>query len=176
MAIRNLFSSTSVLALFFVALQFLPQSGYSMQLKYQYLIDEFQMTNQCPGDDCAEIEMTAYRWVHSPITHELNFLPNIEYDRKRKKSPPRLLMGDLICSRCGASFFTTEKKARKRLKEYKDNLEIKHQQFVNYTHIAKGDIKRTDGVATKIKKEHFGFYEYEKCDMKKTFDPVLIPV
>ena len=135
--------------------------------KHQSLFDEFKLSD-CPSSSVVKIQITAYRWSHAPIGNELNFLPNILYDRMRER-PSRHLEPKDICANCNLSFFIKEETAMRFLKVTRERLEKKHQPFTYYTHIAFGPIEENDGRATIIKKDHFGFYEYEKCDFAKKF-------
>ena len=177
MAYRILFFlSSTVFTLFFVALQPRLQSVYIMPFKYQTLIDSLNISSDCPDSSAAEIDILAYRWSHNPITHQWNFLPNIPYDIVRN-IPPRLLVGEQNCAPCGLSFFTSEKRARDKFFTYKQYLERKYSHLTErYTHIAIGQIKKIDGKATTINNEHFGFYEYDTCDFKKTFKLIATPL
>lgn len=139
-----------------------------MAFKYQSLIDSFNFSVGCP-DGATEIDILAYRWAHTPIGNNLNFLPNVKYD-EALNVPTRALEPTDICSRCGASFYVTENKARTNFSRYRTGLEKKHVDLTKrYTHLAIGQIRKKDGRATKIEKEHFGFYEYEGCDFKQSF-------
>ena len=140
-----------------------------MPYKYQALFDEFELTD-CPGTDVKEISIPAYRWSHDPINHPWNFLPNILYDRVRKK-PVRVLEKKDIAGVCNISFFIKEDVAREKLETIKKNLEKKHQKLVDfYTHLAFGQIEDTDGKATDVKNSHFGFYEYVDCNFFEKFN------
>lgn len=143
-----------------------------LKYKYQNILDEFQLID-CPGLQVNEIEMEAYRWCHSPISHEWNFLPNIIYDRVRKR-PPRMLNRNEICGNCNLSFFTTEATARDKYNFIKAGLEKKHRHLTDfYTHIAYGKILKEDGRATQVKDNHFGFYEFEENSFVMKFE--LLP-
>jgi hypothetical protein len=135
--------------------------------KYQWLFDELSVS-ECPGDGCVNIERTAFRFCHEPIDHPWNFLPNILYDRARNRvRPVRALEPIDLCSLCNLSFYTTELAAKTKLTSFRTNAEKKHQHIADmYTHIAETQIKIEDGVASSIKREHFGFYEYEGVDFK----------
>lgn len=140
-----------------------------MTLKFQSLIDTFNFNIGCPDNSAIEIDILAYRWVHEPVTHQLNFLPNIQYDAEQNV-PPRVLEGDVACSRCGESFFITEDKAREKFTVYKTYLEKKHVRLIDrYTHLAIGQIRKKDGRAMPMKNDHFTFYEYSSCDFSKSF-------
>jgi hypothetical protein len=143
--------------------------------KHQSLFDKFHLSD-CPSPDLNEIQLTAYRWAHSPIEHELNFLPNILYNLRTER-PNRALDPKDMCPECNLSFFIREETARKKLKNYKSFLEKKHKIFTNvYTHIAKGEIEKSDGKCTSIENEHFGLYEYTNCELRGRFKLLEGPV
>lgn len=140
-----------------------------MKYKHQDLIDELNLT-ECPSPELSHMKGKAFRWVHSPITHDWNFLPNIKYNRVRNK-PTRCLRKEELCGQCNLSFFISEDSAREKYSLFKRNLEQKHQELLDfYTHIAEGMIEENDGHATKIKKGHFGFYEFEGCQFDMKFN------
>jgi hypothetical protein len=134
--------------------------------KYQWLFDELGLNN-CPKADCVEINIVAFRWSHEPLDNNLNFLPNYLYHKERGRRPPRVLEPADLCNHCNLSFFDSEDAAKSLLSKYRSNLEQKHEDLLkHYTHIAVGEIKFEDGVSTKVRKNHFMFFEYDGVDFK----------
>ena len=51
----------------------------AMDLKYQADIDNFELSIDCPNAVAIKASFTAYRFSYDPISHELNFLPNVVF-------------------------------------------------------------------------------------------------
>ena len=122
-----------------------------------------------PPKDLKEFEDLAYRWVHDPIQHELNFLPNYVLD-KFKNSVSGYENGifsqDEKCLRCSLSMYSSPDAAKINHKKLPQKLKIK----LGYTHVAEGKIEKTDGKMTFINPVgHFSFFENENIDLKSKF-------
>src|ERR1700752_3081026 len=94
------------------------------ELKYKSLI-EAQKIGKCPSEECKQDIITGFRWVFSPITHDLNFLPNFIFNEK-KGILPRINNNDIfICSCCGISFFDSEEVAKNSFKSLSKKIKEK---------------------------------------------------
>ena len=126
-----------------------------MTLKYQNKIQNLK----CDLSGFQEIERTSYRWTFAKIEDSRNFKPCLILDDTRKK---------LGCLGFALSFYVTEVAGIKRHKDLTSN---KPQLFKKLgSHIASGDLVKTDGIANKPNKlKHFDFFEYENIDLSSKF-------
>lgn len=143
--------------------------------KYQYLFEEYKITELCPLKGCTPQNRLSYRWIYAPIDHELNFMPNSIFDTKRNK--PRRINDktDLgfICSYCSVSLFDTLENAKKVFK----NLPPSAQTNLGYTHVAEGIVTETDGVMDSISSHgHFNFFEYENMKYTERFKKEILSI
>lgn len=154
--------------LFFVALQPWVQPTYLMPLKYQKEIDDFKLGINCP-DMVVAIDKTiyAYRFCFDPINHELNFLPNVVFDRRKPvhfnyaRATPKKK-----CSRCGSSFYLNKSLAINNWNTLSETI----RNNLGYTHIAYGILQKGDGlVGEPDDKSHFGFYEDANANLTVSF-------
>jgi hypothetical protein len=140
-----------------------------MALKYQSEIDKFQLTINCPENVSPPAkEIEAFRFSFSPITHDLNFLPNVVFDRV-KPIPFNYAKASAIvkCRRCGASFYINLESA---LNQW-SNLSEQVRDSLGYTHIAAGKLDAQDGLMKEPEKSgHFGFYENDTADLTAKFN------
>lgn len=170
MAIRILFfCSTSVFALFFVALHPRLQPVAFMKLKYQTEIDNQKLSIKCPNGLSTLSEPTeAFRFSHNPIDLSIDFLPNMIYDQ---------IVGIVIaykddlrkCSRCNASFFKTPD----RLQNIWSNMSPENKTKMGYTDIAKGMLDGNDGFVALKSNGHIGLYEFEGANYQRSFKIAL---
>lgn len=153
---------------FCVVLQPKKYTIYTMPLKYQNEIDNFQLDIQCPDAVAPpQNEIDAFRFSFSPITHKLNFLPNVVFDRLTN-NPFNYNAASKVrkCSRCGASYYTSLENAQKKWATISRQI----RENLGYTHIASGKLNAGDGVMKKPDADgHFGFYENDKTNFADKF-------
>ena len=139
-----------------------------MELKYQNEIDAFNLNVECPNEVVPiEKDIYAYRYSLSPITHKLNFVPNVIYDREKpaffnyKKANPYKK-----CKRCGASFFSDKSLAI----GFWNGLTEQIRENLGYTHIAYGILKKGDGwVSDPNEESHFSYYQEKEAKLVSNF-------
>lgn len=138
-----------------------------MPLKYQTEIDDLQLSISCPTQTISPNDIEAFRFCFNPIEHDLNFLPNVVFDRRTSKPFNfKKATEDVRCSRCGASFYTTLKSAVNKWSALSDQI----RENLAYTHIANGILNSTDGVMKQPDKTgHFGFYESDIANLPTKF-------
>ena len=126
-----------------------------MPLKYQSEIDGFELT-ECPVNIVAfENEVESFRFSYEPIDHDMNFLPNVVFD-KAVNAPFNYDTADNArkCLRCGASFYNKIESAVSTW----NNLTQQIKENLGYTHIAKGNLDNEDGVISNLGTNcHFTF-------------------
>jgi hypothetical protein len=138
-----------------------------MPLRYQAEIDAFALDIACPQEVEPPTGLRVYRWSFSPIDHELNFLPNVIFDRLTN-SPVNYATASKTtkCKRCGASFFIDKESAVNKW----EHISIENRKNLGYTHLAVGTLENADGLMRKPDREgHFGFYEIEGVDLVSKF-------
>lgn len=138
-----------------------------MDLKYQTEISNRNFKIQCPISGAQPTNLSAFRFVYSPITHNLNFLPNIIFDNlvgigyDYDNAPEQD-----VCLRCGISLYDTITNAKKAWKK----LAPRVKQKLGYSHLAKGVLTQSDGLMNNINdKGHFGFYEDNNANLIQKF-------
>jgi hypothetical protein len=143
-----------------------------MPLKYQREIDDLKIDLECPSEVSIPNNLTAYRWSFLPISHALNFVPNVVFDRETKAPfNYQIAKPQIKCKRCGASYFTNAEGAINRW----ENLSLQNRLNMGYTHLAIGVLDAADGVMRKPDSDgHFGFYEDEDADLVSKFKPMNI--
>jgi hypothetical protein len=138
-------------------------------LKFKTQIDALKLSINCP-QDLSEIteDIITYRFCHNPIDLNVDFLPNVLYDKlvgiefdysatnkdEKKK-----------CSRCGASF----QKMIEGLISTWNNLNDSIKTKLGYSAIAKGTLSINSGLVSISNGGHIGFYEYEKATYHNSF-------
>lgn len=135
--------------------------------KYHYLISSLNITQPCPCQNSSELNIEAFRWTHSKIDHQENFLPAKILD-EIKQVPPRANVIDDYrkCTLCSISLFDSLENAKKKFNSF--NLNTRNK--LGYTHIATGLLEITDGVGTPIESNgHFEFFEYSNTDLASKF-------
>lgn len=143
------------------------------KFKYHNLLEEYNIVDTCPCGELSGDNRNSYRWSLNPIDHELNFLPNVLYNKLNLAARPRRANDKVdlkrVCGECGISFFTSLNEA----KNYFFTLGQPARISLGYTHIAEGAITEEDGLRTEINKHgHFNFYEYDGVDFKTSFQIV----
>ena len=133
-----------------------------MKFKYARFITPLP---NCPPGGCKPADIVAYRFVFSDLKDWRNFTPAfiIKPERHRPSTPAKV-----CCSGYGLSFYDSLA-----------NAEAKHHQltenFPNIslhigTHIAEGNLSKTDGVITPPNSEgHFDLHEYEGVKLNGKF-------
>lgn len=139
-----------------------------MPLKYQTEIDQLGLSIACPKQVKSPENIEAYRFCFNPIEHDLNFLPNVVFDRVTNNPFNYIKAPDEIrCSRCGASFYTTLQSAVSKWSALSDQI----RENLGYTHIANGILSNTDGVMKEPDRTgHFGFYENDTANLATKFN------
>lgn len=166
MANRFLFFSSSVFALFFVALQPRQEYVYFMPLKYQKEIE--QLNPDFTGFSEVE-ERTSYRWVFEG-NDPRNFLPIYKIDEKRYKR--EVEKGKANFRGWALSFYQSEEDAKKELLYW---VKDKPEKFKKLgTHISKGNIIKEDGLCEESCDErgHFDHFENINVELYGRFEIV----
>ncbi len=136
------------------------------KLKYQELLSQFP---NCPSDNYVEIQMNAFRWVHSDEQ------PNDFKPINLINEPPQRLLddADLMCMGYGLSLFDSLENAYSQYKRaYVRTRENAKSIFVNDkgSFIATLQLNYADGVGNEAHKNnhgHFTFYEYENVNLRE---------
>jgi hypothetical protein len=136
----------------------------SRKLKYQEFLSDFP---HCPPDDYTEVEMEAFRWVHSS-DHENDFTPiNLI-----NEPPARLLDDDdNMCKGYGLSLFDSLENANARYKVlyYKKREHLRSIFVADVGEcIAFLTLSQSEGLANEPKAQnhgHFTFHEYENVEL-----------
>ena len=137
-----------------------------MALKYQTEIDNLQISAVCPNGVLPATGAIAYRFSYTPITHDLNFLPNVVFDRMKGLGfNYGTASANRKCSRCGASFYETRDSAVNKWNSLTEQV----RENLGYTHLAVGTLDKTDGLVSTPRDGHFSFYEYIDADLTKKF-------
>jgi hypothetical protein len=140
-----------------------------MAWKYQQTLTDLKIDGTCPPSGLQGINKEAFRWVFSPIEHQLNFLPNYEFDKVQNNTSNYfngVYDSERICARCSQSLFVTLDAAILAF----NKLASKRKSKLGYTHVAIGTIVEEDGFTTAHSVEgHFSFYENDGCDLKQKF-------
>ncbi len=138
-----------------------------MSLKYQSEIDALGLTF-CPDAVVPETEIEAFRFSFNPIENELNFVPNVIFDRQRN-SPFNYekATAEKKCLRCGASFYLNLESAINKW----NNISERIRELLGYTHIANGKLDSNDGLMRVPDiTGHFTFYELETANLTTKFN------
>jgi hypothetical protein len=135
-----------------------------MQYKYAHFINEL---TACPPPHYENREFTAYRFVFADINHTNNFLPVLAIKPSRAIST-EFTQDDTKCLGYALSLFDTFENAGRRYRQisrYNRNF----SKMVG-THIAKGEIATTDGLASSPDDTgHISLHEYQHTDLKMKF-------
>ncbi len=131
-----------------------------MDLKYGR---ELRRYNSCPPPKAVARAQTAFRFVFDRIDDERNFLP------AARRDPQRTFKRDALCISMSLSLFDTRDQAANHYAALKQRHRNVHKTIG--THLAKGNIKATDGVATPSQPSgHFSFFESKGTDLATTFE------
>lgn len=131
--------------------------------KYKY--KEYHDALKCycpPKEGLSPLNMTAYRWIHSDLEHQNNFLPPLIIEPTRIDSFETC---EIKCENYALSFFNDQNKAESKLKKY-----IKRKPLlanVLGSAIGKVDIIEDDGKGSLPRNDgHFNFHEFCAFDLK----------
>ena len=132
------------------------------EMKYKSEIDAIEAAGtKCVGSNYLENELGAYRWTFEKIDHPKNFIPRAKIlnTEELKKT----------CIGWALSFFNTETNAINELNRYCADKKQLYKKLG--THIAEGNISKTDGVSGNFNEVsgHFSHYEYKGTDFSKKF-------
>lgn len=139
-----------------------------MTFKYQEYIDNLSI--QCPPSEYLPKELQAFRFVFdaSDQLSKNNFLPVLIIKPSRQLNP------DTSAAKCqgyALSLFDTKENAEKRYSQ----LITKRPKLRKSlgTHLAKGFIASTDGLASKVDENgHFSLHEFANIDLSRNFNIV----
>jgi len=138
-------------------------------IKYKHQVDiEKWAKEDCPPLGAVSIERDVYRFVNNPMTDK-DFFNHIQLG----KLPPQTdKKHKLACSHCGISLYFDFDGAKKKYQSFP-----KKENFP-YTHIAKGGLKKSDGVCTKEDKvyTHFTLHEYDTSNIKPETFIIIEPL
>lgn len=155
---------------YFIHLQRIVQHSTSYldnKLKYQELINSFNLKNSCPnGAATIKEETLSFRWCLEPISHEWNFLPNHLFDKAKGPPPRKNFSADEKCDRCGLSFFTSQDSATITFNRLTERIRM----LLGYTHVAGGKINTEDGLVSETKNSHYSLFEFEGVNLMKKFE------
>ena len=142
----------------------------SKVFKYQAYLEKYK---NCPNN-CTEKDLTAYRWVHSPLI-DRDFEPIL----LNSDPPPRLLDAhDQLCTGFALSLYidaslTNSIYIEKYNKQDREKKRVSYKERLG-THTAKLCIKKDDGVSDSPKKDgHFNFFEYKGCNLINSVSEIL---
>lgn len=136
------------------------------KLKYQYLIDQQNLPEECPKKTCIPSHSFGYRWTFAPIENPINFLPNILFNRERNIPPRRNSPTDNErCSACALSMFNSELGARQKFL----NIPKLNRGMLGYTHVAKGNLDGLGVMTLANKYGHFALFEFKDIDLYSVF-------
>lgn len=132
-----------------------------MVWKYSKEIDSIR---NCPPEKTEAPQTTAYRFVHSDITDERNFLPVAILKPKR-----RFEIGYQQCISLSLSLFQSAEQAKFKYTNLKKAFRNIHKSIG--THLAKGEITPDDGSITEANNEgHFSLFESTDADFASKFE------
>lgn len=131
------------------------------EMKYKLQIDTIQAETKtnCTGETFLEEDRIAYRWTFDDINHPNNFVPRAKLVKGNEND----------CGGWALSFFTTEQLAIDRLNYFCSHKRHLYKKLG--THIAEGQIEKSDGVNGDFHPNngHFSHFEYSGTDFSKKF-------
>jgi len=133
-------------------------------LKYHQLIANNSLNN-CPDNECNEMETDAFRWVYEDISNELNYLPTFLYNEKQNRPQRKNSTDDMKCSMCALSFYVSQEKA----KEAFVVLPLRVREMLGYTHLGYINISKDMGLVNFELNGHLDLFEYENIDLSGSF-------
>ena len=144
--------------------QLMDQDQPQLQYKYQKDILDYAPIG-CPPTDAIALDITAFRWVHNPMTDD-DFKTHINLGKTPPRHKPEA--HEESCKRCGLSMYTSVDYAQKKYNAIKASPYVK--KHLTYTHIAKGKITKKDGICTAPNKDgHFTLHEYQGANIAPAF-------
>lgn len=137
-----------------------------MQYKYRQFIDPLP---DCPPESSRPNETVAYRFVFEDMADDRNFVPAFILKPERREASTS---NEICCSGYALSFFNSLQNAEAKYRKLRTTFKKIHQRIG--THIAEGNISKTDGVMTRITLEgHFDLHEFEGTDLRDKFKIVV---
>ena len=132
-------------------------------LLYKYA-DETAKIKEVDGNSCfidyIEKEIEAYRWVFQNINDPRNFIPLAK--------DPQCSSARRKCGGWALSFHITEDASMEMWQKLND-IKPNHYKKIG-THIAKGQVSKSDGKCSETDAEsHFNLIEYENVDLQTKF-------
>ena len=139
-----------------------PQTTFErMTFKYQ---KETETIPNCPPENSAGGEIICFRYVHSDLNHENNFLPAFIINPTRRNDS----FDAQVCSGYGLSFFNSFDGAVRKYKALAKS--FKQINLKLGTHVARGTLSETDGVRTAPNEiGHFDLHEFVNVNLKSRF-------
>jgi hypothetical protein len=136
----------------------------AMQFKYGRKIEGFA---NCPPTHYESRAFAACRFVFAEMSHPNNFLPVLAIKPKRINAPD-FVTEQAKCLGYALSLFDTLEDAQRRYQQ----LSRYNKNFYKTvgTHIASGEIERTDGVASPVDDNgHISLHEFAGADLPAKF-------
>lgn len=125
--------------------------------------DQLNSIERCPPSDAVEIEKTAFRFVHSELADPRNFKPPAMINTRRHFPNEKVK-----CRAHALSMFECRDKATLFFKNLEKSVPNVRKSIG--TLIAKGNISRSDGRATRSEKNgHFDLFLYESESLSSKF-------
>lgn len=137
-----------------------------MSFKYQALINEQNLSIECPPSDYHQYSGEAFRFCKENVSKD-DFLPTLLVDRTKNPPPRRNFRGDNEkCKACSLSLFESKEAITKKFKSFPKQT----KQLLGFTHFAKGSLEKEDGLTGEVDRSgHFSFFEHEKANIAKKF-------
>lgn len=134
--------------------------------KYSSHLEKLNLKNECPVNIAKEEDTEAFRFCNKDIKDPDNFLPQAIKAINNNRPPIRRLTEDDFCDDYALSLFITEEFARKKFNSFTNRT----KDLLGYTHLAKGNIVKTDGRNTPINIHgHFNLHEYMGVNLINRF-------
>lgn len=133
-------------------------------MRYFYEEKIKDLLPQCPPNHYQEKDKICYRWVFESIKDEKNFKAQAD------KNPSIINSKDdrLKCDYYALSFHNSLENSRRAFEFLENN--VKNARKRLGSHIAKGKIEQTDGVAEEPNDiGHFNFHPSQKCNFGEKF-------
>lgn len=142
-----------------------------MEFKYSEELSEIERTTSvvCVGASYKEEDRQSFRWTFENIEDSRNFLPRaILVDNSSKEQYTR------NCKGWGLSFFLSKEFAVKELKRLCGDKSKLYKKLG--THIAEGEINKSDGVVggINLKSGHFTLFEYKGTVLQEKFEIIEV--
>jgi len=132
-----------------------------MDLKYDAELGRY---NNCPPAKAEPRRQPAFRFVFDDIADSRNFLP------PALRQPQRAFRENQKCISMALSMFEKREDAIKRYNGLKRRHRNIHKAIG--THLAQGEIEKTDGLTTPLAKGHFSLFEAKDANLAGKFEIV----